>query len=67
MCQGEGLQEETIILKHYVDICNIVGWRCIRKRYFSTDLKSMIKEGEEWQKLHEQNCRLKVPMIKGRD
>ncbi|MCM4172973.1 fructose-6-phosphate aldolase [Arenibacter sp. TNZ] len=58
----EGITGRNNILKHYVDICNIVDGD-VSAEVISTDLKSMIKEGEELAELHEQIV-VKVPMIK---
>src|SRR5690606_25863328 len=58
----EGITGKNNILKHYVDICNIVDGD-VSAEVISTDLASMIKEGEELAELHEQIV-VKVPMIK---
>lgn len=58
----EGITGRNNILKHYVDICNIVDGD-VSAEVIGTDLKSMIKEGEELADLHEQIV-VKVPMIK---
>jgi transaldolase len=58
----EGIKGEKNILKHYVDICNIVEGD-VSAEVISTDFKSMVKEGEKLAKLHE-NIVVKVPMIK---
>ncbi|MEQ8219272.1 MAG: fructose-6-phosphate aldolase [Arenibacter sp.] len=58
----EGITGRNNILKHYVDICNIVDGD-VSAEVISTDLKGMIKEGEELAELHEQIV-VKVPMIK---
>lgn len=58
----EGITGRDNILKHYVDICNIVDGD-VSAEVISTDLAGMIKEGEELAKLHEQIV-VKVPMIK---
>ena len=58
----EGITGRNNILKHYVDICNIVEGD-VSAEVISTDLEGMIKEGEELAELHEQIV-VKVPMIK---
>ncbi len=58
----EGISGEQNILKHYVDICNIVDGD-VSAEVISTDFKGMIKEGEALAKLHK-NIVVKVPMIK---
>ena len=58
----EGIAGRNNILKHYVDICNIVEGD-VSAEVISTDYKDMIKEGEELAELHEQIV-VKVPMIK---
>ncbi len=58
----EGITGRNNILKHYVDICNIVEGD-VSAEVISTDFEGMIKEGEELVELHEQIV-VKVPMIK---
>ncbi len=58
----EGITGRNNILKHYVDICNIVDGD-VSAEVIATDLAGMIKEGEELVELHEQIV-VKVPMIK---
>ena len=58
----EGITGRNNILKHYVDICNIVEGD-VSAEVIATDLKEMIKEGEELAELHEQIV-VKVPMIR---
>lgn len=58
----EGITGKDNILKHYVDICNIVDGD-VSAEVISTDYKNIIKEGEELADLHEQIV-VKVPMIK---
>ena len=58
----EGITGRNNILKHYVDICNIVEGD-VSAEVIATDFKSIIKEGEELAELHEQIV-VKVPMIK---
>jgi transaldolase len=58
----EGITGRNNILKHYVDICNIVDGD-VSAEVIATDYKGMIKEGEELAELHEQIV-VKIPMIK---
>ncbi len=58
----EGIKGEENILKHYVDICNIVDGD-VSAEVIATDYDGIIKEGERLAKLHEQIV-VKVPMIK---
>ncbi len=58
----EGITGKNNILKHYVDICNIVDGD-VSAEVIATDFKSMVKEGEELAELHDQIV-VKVPMIK---
>src|SRR5690606_19869352 len=58
----EGITGRNNILKHYVDICNIVDGD-VSAEVVATDLAGMIKEGEELAELHEQIV-VKVPMIR---
>ncbi|MBE15012.1 MAG: fructose-6-phosphate aldolase [Dokdonia sp.] len=58
----EGITGSDNILKHYVDICNIVDGD-VSAEVISTDFDEMVKEGEHLAQLHEQIV-VKVPMIK---
>ncbi|MEL4308461.1 fructose-6-phosphate aldolase [Joostella sp. CR20] len=58
----EGITGRENILKHYVDICNIVDGD-VSAEVIATDYENIIKEGEELAALHEQII-VKVPMIK---
>ncbi len=58
----EGIMGRNNILKHYVDICNIVEGD-VSAEVISTTYNEIIKEGEELAELHEQIV-VKVPMIK---
>jgi transaldolase len=58
----EGITGKNNILKHYVDICNIVDGD-VSAEVIATDLEGMIKEGEALADLHEQIV-VKVPMIR---
>lgn len=57
----EGITGEKNILKHYVDICEIVDGD-VSAEVISVDFKGMTKEGEALAKLHPQIV-VKVPMI----
>lgn len=58
----EGITGRNNILKHYVDICNIVDGD-VSAEVIATDFAGMIKEGEELAELHPQIV-VKIPMIK---
>lgn len=58
----EGIKGKENILKHYVDICNIVKGD-VSAEVISTDFKGMVEEGEVLSSLHKQIV-VKVPMIK---
>jgi len=58
----EGITGTDRILKHYVDICNIVDGD-VSAEVISTDYQGMIKEGENLAALHS-NIVVKIPMIK---
>ncbi|MBO6829640.1 MULTISPECIES: fructose-6-phosphate aldolase [unclassified Allomuricauda] len=58
----EGITGKDNILKHYVDICNIVDGD-VSAEVVATEFEEIIKEGEELAELHEQIV-VKVPMIK---
>ncbi len=58
----EGITGRDNILKHYVDICNIVTGD-VSAEVIATDFDNMVKEGEELASLHDQII-VKVPMIK---
>ncbi len=58
----EGISGQDNILKHYVDICNIVDGD-VSAEVISTDFAGMVKEGETLADLHPQIV-VKVPMIK---
>ena len=57
----EGITGADNILKHYVDICNIVDGD-VSAEVIATDFEGMIKEGEELAALHPQIV-VKLPMI----
>ena len=58
----EGISGRESILKHYVDICEIVTGD-VSAEVISTDFEGMVKEGEELAALHPQIV-VKVPVIK---
>lgn len=58
----EGISGQDNILKHYVDICNIVDGD-VSAEVISTDFEGMIKEGQNLAQLAP-NIVVKVPMIK---
>lgn len=58
----EGITGHDNILKHYVDICNIVDGD-VSAEVVSTDFDGIVKEGEALAELHPQIV-VKVPMIK---
>ncbi|HZW62964.1 MAG TPA: fructose-6-phosphate aldolase [Flavobacteriaceae bacterium] len=58
----EGITGKNNILKHYVDICNIVDGD-VSAEVIATDFEGMIREGEELSELHPQIV-VKLPMIK---
>lgn len=58
----EGITGTSNILKHYVDICNIVDGD-VSAEVIATDFAGIIKEGEMLADLHP-NIVVKVPMIK---
>jgi transaldolase len=58
----EGIKGQDNILKHYVDICNIVDGD-VSAEVISTDFLGIVSEGEKLAALHPQIV-VKVPMIK---
>lgn len=58
----EGIRGQENILKHYVDICNIVDGD-VSAEVIATDYEGIIREGEALAELHPQIV-VKVPMIK---
>ena len=58
----EGIVGKNNILKHYVDICNLVDGD-VSAEVNATDYEGMIREGEELIDLHEQIV-VKLPMTK---
>ncbi|OIP52511.1 MAG: fructose-6-phosphate aldolase [Flavobacteriaceae bacterium CG2_30_34_30] len=58
----EGITGRDNILKHYVDICNIVDGD-VSAEVIATDFDGMVKEGEQLASLHEQIV-VKIPVIK---
>jgi transaldolase len=59
----EGISGTDRVMKHYVDICEIVGDGDVSAEVIATDFDDMVKEGEELAALHE-NIVVKVPMTK---
>jgi transaldolase len=57
----EGITGKNSILKHYVDICNLVD--DVSAEVNALDYDGMIKEGEELADLHDQIV-VKLPMTK---
>lgn len=57
----EGITGEVNILKHYVEICNIVDGP-VSAEVISTDYEGIVREGEYLATLHK-NIVVKVPMI----
>lgn len=58
----EGISGDANILKHYVDICEIVNGD-VSAEVISTDYEGMIREGEKLAALHP-NIVVKIPMIR---
>jgi len=58
----EGIKGKDAIMKHYVEICNIVDGP-VSAEVISTDFEGMIAEGENLAVLHD-NIVVKVPMTK---
>lgn len=58
----EGITGTNNILKHYVDICNLVDGD-VSAEVIATDFEGMVREGEALVDLHEQIV-VKLPMIK---
>jgi transaldolase len=58
----EGIKGTDNILKHYVDICNIVDGP-VSAEVFSTDFEGMIREADILSALHP-NIVIKIPMLK---
>ena len=58
----EGITGHDNIMKHYLDICNIVDGD-VSAEVISTDFKGMVREGEALADLHEQIV-IKLPMTK---
>src|SRR5688572_14859550 len=58
----EGIKGEAHILKHYVDICNVVTGD-VSAEVIATDFKGIVKEGERLAELHPRIV-VKVPMIR---
>lgn len=56
-----GIAGKNAILKHYIDICNIVDGD-VSAEVISTNFEGMVREGEELAELHPQIV-VKIPMI----
>ncbi len=59
----EGITGTDRVLKHYVDICQLVGEGDVSAEVIATDFEGMVREGEELAALHP-NIVVKVPMIR---
>jgi len=57
----EGITGANNILKHYIEICNIVDGP-VSAEVIATDFEGMIREGEQLAELHK-NIVVKIPMI----
>lgn len=58
----EGIKGQEAIMKHYVDICNIVDGP-VSAEVLSLDFEGMVEEGKKLAALHE-NIVVKIPMSK---
>ena len=58
----EGIKGTDAVLKHYVDICNIVDGD-VSAEVIATDFEGMVREGHVLAELHP-NIVVKIPMIK---
>jgi transaldolase len=58
----EGISGQNAVMKHYVDICNIVDGD-VSAEVIATDFDGMVREGEALAELHP-NIVVKIPMIK---
>lgn len=58
----EGIKGQDNIMKHYVDICNVVRGD-VSAEVIAVDFDGIVREGEALAKLHKQIV-VKVPMIK---
>lgn len=58
----EGIKGQDAIMKHYVDICNIVDGP-VSAEVLSLDFEGMVEEGKKLAALHE-NIVVKIPMTK---
>jgi transaldolase len=59
----EGIKGQEAVLKHYVNICNIVTNGDISAEVVATDFDGIVAEGKKLAALHK-NIVVKVPMIK---
>lgn len=58
----EGIKGKNAVMKHYVDICEIVKGGDVSAEVLATDFNGIVREGEELAELHPQIV-VKVPMI----
>lgn len=58
----EGISGQNAVMKHYVDICNIVDGD-VSAEVIATDFEGMVREGEALADLHP-NIVIKIPMVK---
>lgn len=59
----EGISGTDRVMKHYVDICNIVGKGDVSAEVIATDFEGMVREGEDLAALHP-NITVKLPMTR---
>jgi transaldolase len=59
----EGITGTDRVMKHYVDICNIVAKGDVSAEVIATDFTGMVREGEDLAALHP-NITVKLPMTR---
>jgi transaldolase len=59
----EGITGTDRVMKHYVDICNIVAKGDVSAEVIATDFPGMVREGEDLAALHP-NITVKLPMTR---
>jgi transaldolase len=59
----EGITGTDRVMKHYVDICNIVAKGDVSAEVIATDCPGMVREGEDLAALHP-NITVKLPMTR---
>lgn len=59
----EGITGTDRVMKHYVDICNIVAKGDVSAEVIATDFDGMVREGEDLAALHP-NITVKLPMTR---